>query len=62
LRSAYHAVDLAAYQRLWKMHDNNRVYGHMSAEGNRMIADLIAHQFFAEKVGQPLSAEIRLDK
>lgn len=42
LRSAYKTDDLASYQRLWMMHDHNRVYGHMSAEGNRLIANLVA--------------------
>jgi hypothetical protein len=35
---------LASYQRLWVMHDNNRLYGHMSAEGNRLVANLVARQ------------------
>ena len=42
LKSAYQNGDLASYQRLWMMHDHNRIYGHMSPEGNRLIADLIA--------------------
>ncbi len=44
LRSTYRRGGLASYQRLWVMHDNNRVYGHMSAEGNRLVADLVAQQ------------------
>jgi hypothetical protein len=43
LRAAYRG-DLASYQRLWVMHDNNRLYGHMSAEGNRLVANLVARQ------------------
>lgn len=34
------------FKRLWVMHDNGRVYGHMSADGNRFIATLIARQIF----------------
>jgi len=44
LKSAYQNGDLASYQRLWMMQDHNRVYGHMSVEGNRLIATLIAKQ------------------
>ena len=44
LRTVYRGGDLASYQRLWIMHDNNQLYGHMSAEGNRLVADLVAQQ------------------
>lgn len=44
LRSAYQNSDLASYRRLWVMHDHDRLYGHMSAEGNRLIANLIARR------------------
>jgi hypothetical protein len=43
LRAAYRS-DSVSYRRLWVMHDNDRLYGHMSAEGNRLIANLIARQ------------------
>lgn len=47
---AIHAVfehdGLEAFRRLWVMHDENRVYGHMSAEGNRLVASLIARELF----------------
>ena len=33
---------LEAYRRLFVMHDENRVYGHMSSEGNELIARLVA--------------------
>jgi hypothetical protein len=49
LRSIYQTDGLQAYQELWVMHDNNRLYGHMSAEGNRMIARLIYARFFANR-------------
>lgn len=38
--------DLAAYQQLWVMHDNNRIYGHPSTEGNRLTANAIMQQLF----------------
>jgi hypothetical protein len=44
LQSAYHAGSVAAYQKLWVMHDQKRAYGHMSKEGNAMIARLVAEQ------------------
>jgi hypothetical protein len=44
LRTSYRNSDLASYQRLWMMHDHDRVYGHMSPEGNHLIASLIAKQ------------------
>jgi hypothetical protein len=43
LRAVYAQGD-PAYQRLWVMHDNNRVYGHPSAEGNRLVAGTIFQQ------------------
>ena len=60
LRAAYKNGDLASYQRLWVMHDHDRVYGHMSAEGNRLIADVVAtelsghfHEIGRSETGQP---------
>jgi len=32
----------SAYKELFVMHDNNRLYGHMSPKGNALIADLLA--------------------
>jgi hypothetical protein len=46
LRSVYQERDLPSFQRLWQMQDNNRIYGHMSAEGNRLIADLVLKNLF----------------
>jgi hypothetical protein len=51
LRSEYHG-GVASYQRLWQMQDGNRVYGHMSAEGNRLIAGLVARQLFEREISQ----------
>ncbi len=50
LRALYHSNDLASFQRLWQMQDNNRVYGHMSAEGNRLAANIVAKQLFKREV------------
>lgn len=50
LRSVYKNAGEAAYQRLWQMTDNNRVYGHMSAEGDRLIADIVLKELFADEV------------
>lgn len=50
LRALYEGSDLASFQRLWQMQDNNRVYGHMSAEGNRLIANIVAKQLFKREV------------
>ena len=36
--------DNAAFKRLYVMHENGTVYGHMSAEGNRLIAAMVAEQ------------------
>jgi len=44
LRAAYRGGNPASYQRLWMMRDDNRLYGHMSADGNRLVANLIARQ------------------
>jgi len=46
LHAIYEKKGLEAYFRLWIMHDNNRAYGHMSDEGNRLIASLVATKFF----------------
>jgi hypothetical protein len=47
LRSVYKTEGLSEYQKLWMMQDNNRVYGHMSPAGNRLIANLISRQLFS---------------
>lgn len=52
LRAVSGAGDLAAYQRLWVMHENNRIYGHMSAQGNRMIADFLAKYLFSHELSE----------
>jgi hypothetical protein len=44
LKSSYQNSDLTSYQRLWLMQDHGRVYGHMSAAGNHLIANIIAEQ------------------
>ena len=41
LQSVYRAEGAESYKRLWVMSDNDRVFGHMSAEGNRLVADQI---------------------
>jgi hypothetical protein len=38
---AYSQRGVAEYQRLFVMHDDNTVYGHMSAAGNELIAGLV---------------------
>jgi len=48
LRSAYRS-DASAYQRLWVMQDNGRVYGHMSADGNNLVARLVFERLFEGK-------------
>ncbi len=46
LRAVYREQGLSSYKRLWFMHDNDRLYGHMSADGNRLVANLIFQQLF----------------
>jgi hypothetical protein len=54
LRSVYRTGGLPAYQKLFVMHENNRLYGHMSEEGNQMIADLVFARLFGEnRTGSP---------
>jgi hypothetical protein len=50
LKKVYDSGDSAAYQRLWVMHDNNRVYGHPSVAANRLIADVVFQNLFATEV------------
>jgi lysophospholipase L1-like esterase len=45
-RAVYKERSLQGFQRLWLMSDNNRVYGHMSAEGNALVAKLVAQKLF----------------
>jgi len=52
LRSVYRSETLASFQRLWQMADNNRAYGHMSAEGNRLIANIVSKQLFKREVSE----------
>jgi hypothetical protein len=59
LRSAYQADGLEAFQRLWVMYDNNRLYGHMSAEGNQMIAHSVYARFFAHRLPVISNADTR---
>ena len=40
--------DNAAFKRLYVMHENGTVYGHMSAEGNRLVASMIAEKIRKE--------------
>lgn len=49
LRDVYRKGGLEDYQKLWVMHDNNRIYGHMSVEGNRLVADMIYDHLFGAK-------------
>ena len=46
LHTVYENEGEEAYKRLWVMHEDGRIYGHMSPEGNRLIARLIAEQVF----------------
>jgi hypothetical protein len=50
LHALYQSGDLASFQRLWQMQDNNRVYGHPSVEGNRLIANIVSKQLFKREV------------
>jgi hypothetical protein len=63
---ALRAVDrkdgLDAYRKLWVMHDNNQIYGHMSADGNRLIADLIYNHLFAAKAANDPNQTSRVDQ
>ena len=42
--------DMAAYRALYVPHGN--IYGHMSAAGNRLIAELIADRVRAQTIDQ----------
>jgi hypothetical protein len=46
LRKFYEKEGLGRYRKLWNMLENDRVYGHMSAAGNRLIAQIIAAEVF----------------
>lgn len=46
LRAVVTEQGIDAYRRLWIMHENDRAYGHMSEEGNHVIAALVAEKFF----------------
>ena len=48
LRSIYLERGEDEFKRLWVMHDDGHTYGHMSPEGNRLIAQLIATQVFGK--------------
>jgi hypothetical protein len=52
LRAVYRAGDLAAYEQLWQMQDHGRVYGHMSAEGNRLVAKLVLEHLATHAVSE----------
>jgi hypothetical protein len=52
LRAAYKARGLEGFQKLWNMSDNNRLYGHMSAEGNQLVAELVAQKLGLETADQ----------
>lgn len=49
LRATYRNGGISTYQKLWVMHESDRVYGHMSAEGNQLIANLIYARLFDQK-------------
>jgi hypothetical protein len=51
LKSVRERQGMEAFYSLWVMHDNNQNYGHMSAEGNRLLASLIAASFFEKTPG-----------
>jgi hypothetical protein len=47
LHAVYEKDGEEVYKRLWVMHDNGKIYSHMSAAGNRFVAELIADKVFA---------------
>jgi hypothetical protein len=49
LRAAYRAGDAVSYQSLWQMQDHDRVYGHMTGKGNRLIANLVFERLFSNR-------------
>jgi len=58
LKTVREQQGMEAYYSLWVMHDEKKVglavyqnYGHMSAEGNRLLAQLIATSFFEKTAG-----------
>jgi hypothetical protein len=52
LRAVFQDGGKAAYQQLWVMHDDGRVYGHMSPKGNELVASLVYRQFFSPEVSE----------
>jgi hypothetical protein len=50
LRALYQSDGLESFQRLWQMQDNNRVFGHPSVEGNRIVADIVSKQLFNREI------------
>jgi lysophospholipase L1-like esterase len=44
--------DPAVYRRLWVMQDSDRIYGHPSAAGNRVIARQVARQVFDKTLSE----------
>jgi hypothetical protein len=46
------ARDMEEFRGLYVMHDNDQVYGHMSAKGNGLIARLLRDEFFRKDRGR----------
>jgi hypothetical protein len=52
LRKVFEEGGAAAYQQLWVMHDAGRSYGHMSARGNELVANIVFRQFFSPELSE----------
>jgi hypothetical protein len=50
MRALYQSGGLGSFQALWQMQDNNRVYGHPSVAGNRVVADIVSKQLFNREI------------
>lgn len=50
LRRLYQRDGIVKFRELWVMHDNDQVYGHMSAAGNAVIAKIVREQLFPRAV------------
>ena len=52
LRAYYEEEGVAAYKELWNMSDAGRAYGHMTAKGNKLVADLVFRSLFSPDVSE----------
>lgn len=48
LRTVFKTGGIETYRKLWVMHDNNTSYGHMSAEGNALVAEVVSQAVFRD--------------